>query len=219
MFWKKDQLKNVETEVINEIDIETKEEKRLFKVLNIVLIIVVVLAIIISVDIVCVNMYNKGPFFAIRTQVYKDGGTKVYYGLGYKVIKYHQKQGRRDTEIGFWTMPYSITPTKISTLDLAIELRNKPKATYKKYAKQFLQVIGEIYEVDEKRQTLTLRYTDEGKKYTLDVVCHMAEMIKEKDFALGDETIAMGSVSKYTIRDSKKKNSVNTLEMKNCFVK
>ena len=40
----------------------------------------------------------------IRTSIYKDGGTKEYYGLGYKVIKYNQIEGRRDTQIGLWNL-------------------------------------------------------------------------------------------------------------------
>ena len=150
--WKKDKLKNIETENINELDLETNEEKHLFKILNIVLIVIVILAVIISVDIVCVSKYQKGPFFAIRTSIYKDGGTKIYYGLGYKVIKYHQEVGRRDYEVGFWTMKYNTKPTPISTLDLAIELQDHPKAAFDKYQKKFLKIEGEVYKVNNKKK-------------------------------------------------------------------
>ena len=33
---------------------------------------------------------NKAPVFGVRTSILKDGGTKEYYGLGYKVIKYNK---------------------------------------------------------------------------------------------------------------------------------
>lgn len=36
------------------------------------------------------------PIFAIRTQLYKDGGTSIYMGLGYQVIDYNQLDGRKD---------------------------------------------------------------------------------------------------------------------------
>jgi hypothetical protein len=36
------------------------------------------------------------PIFALRTQLYKDGGTSVYLGLGYKIIDYNQADGRKD---------------------------------------------------------------------------------------------------------------------------
>ncbi|MBD0380970.1 hypothetical protein [Paenibacillus sedimenti] len=36
------------------------------------------------------------PLFAIRTDLYKDGGTSVYLGFGYKIIDYNQVDGRKD---------------------------------------------------------------------------------------------------------------------------
>lgn len=215
--FKQDKLKNVETENINEIDLETAEEKKLFRLLNILLIIILIVSIMISADIVCVTKYHKGPFFAIRTHTYKDGGTKVYHGLGYKVIKYNQKIGRRDTAIGFWTMPYNTKPTSISILDLALELCNDPQTSYKKYAKKFLEVEGDVYKVDHKKNQITLRYLDDSNKYSLNIICTMAEN-KEK-IIVGDPVTVIGTVSNYTLRNKKDKNSVNILNMENCFAK
>lgn len=39
---------------------------------------------------------DSPPKFAIRINLYKDGGTSVYYGFGYKVIDYNQLGGRKD---------------------------------------------------------------------------------------------------------------------------
>ena len=39
---------------------------------------------------------DRPPNFSIQADTYKDGGTKVYLGLGYKVIDYNQMGGRRD---------------------------------------------------------------------------------------------------------------------------
>jgi hypothetical protein len=36
------------------------------------------------------------PNFSLLKDVYKDGGTKVYTGIGYKVIDYNQLDGRKD---------------------------------------------------------------------------------------------------------------------------
>lgn len=33
---------------------------------------------------------NKPPLFAINTEIYKDGGTKEYQGIGYKVLDYNE---------------------------------------------------------------------------------------------------------------------------------
>ncbi|MBE1442663.1 hypothetical protein [Paenibacillus sp. OAS669] len=39
---------------------------------------------------------DRPPLFAIKTQVYKDGGTSIYLGIGYQVIDYNQVDGRKD---------------------------------------------------------------------------------------------------------------------------
>lgn len=62
---------------------------------------VLVTAIVLCPLITCLIDYrlavhDKPPLFAVRTEMYKDGGTAVYYGLGYKVIDYNQLEGRKD---------------------------------------------------------------------------------------------------------------------------
>jgi hypothetical protein len=41
-------------------------------------------------------LHERPPLFAILTNLYKDGGTSVYTGLGYQVIDYNQVDGRKD---------------------------------------------------------------------------------------------------------------------------
>jgi len=50
---------------------------------------------------------DKTPVFALETVTYKDGGTKVYLGLGYKIIRYHVIDGRQDTDFGTWFIQYN----------------------------------------------------------------------------------------------------------------
>ena len=73
-------------------ELNLKGNKKGNRLANIILIILVLLIILVSIDVVCVSKYDKGPYFAIKTHEYKDGGTKEQYGLGYKVIKYKQLQ-------------------------------------------------------------------------------------------------------------------------------
>ena len=47
---------------------------------------------------------NLRPIFVVRTGIYKDGGTKEYIGLGYKVIKFNTLDGRKDIVIGTWKL-------------------------------------------------------------------------------------------------------------------
>lgn len=44
----------------------------------------------------CLSLQNESLLFAIKTNRYKDGGTPVYIGVGYKMIDYNQIDGRKD---------------------------------------------------------------------------------------------------------------------------
>ncbi len=196
--------------------ITEEQEKKYKKISTIIVIAVVVIGLLISCDVLLVTKAGVGPFLAVRTKVYNDGGTKEYYGIGYKVIKYHQKVGRRDTVLGGWNLKYSIEPTKITSMDLAIEFRNYPKKTYKKLYGQFLKITGKVASVDSKKNKITLRYTDEdGGKYTLDIECLMAEKNKDLDtYTAGDDMEIIGTLKDYTSQDP---NAVAKVVMENCF--
>jgi len=218
---KKNELKTEEYNYVdynnygmNDVDIEIIEEKEpISKVIsNIIFIIIIALGIVIAIDVICVTKYDKGPYFAIRTKTYDDGGTEEFYGLGYKVIKYHQEQGRRDTKLGFWTMPYSVEPTEISALDLAIEFRNNPEKTANKYAGQFMRVTGRIYKI--KDNELILRYKDPDDAYTLKIKCPMAEKTDLSDLKEDMEITVLGTIDNFTLATEKTSNSAN---MSNCF--
>jgi hypothetical protein len=60
-----------------------------------VLLLLVLLIIPVSVFMIDYNRALKDMplIFAIRTQLYKDGGTSIYKGLGYQVIDYNQLDG------------------------------------------------------------------------------------------------------------------------------
>lgn len=218
---KKNELKTEENNYVdynhygmNDLDMEIIEEKEpISKVIsNIIFIIIIALGIVIAIDVICVTKYDKGPYFAIRTKTYNDGGTEEFYGLGYKVIKYHQEQGRRDTKLGFWTMPYSVEPTEISALDLAIEFRNNPEKTANKYAGQFMRVTGRIYKI--KDNELILHYKDPDDAYTLKIKCPMAEKTDLSDLKEDMEITVLGTIDNFTLATEKTSNSAN---MSNCF--
>lgn len=195
----------------------TEEQERTYqKVSKIILIIIFVLGILISCDILLVTKTGKGPFLAIPVKTYKDGGTKEYYGLGYKVIKYHQKVGRRDTVLGTWGLNYSTNPTAFSAMDLALEFRNYPKQTYKKLYKQFLKISGTLVKIDTKNKVLTIRYEDiDGGKYTLDIKCSMIdENLDLTAFETSQEITVIGTLTNY---QKQTKTSKTTITLVNCF--
>lgn len=199
---------------MNNIDYEEviEKEPKSRVIMNMIFIIIIALGIMIAADVIAITKYNAGPYFAIRTRTYDDGGTQVFYGLGYKVIKYNQVQGRRDTEIGFWTMPYSVEPTEISTLDLAIEFRNDPEKTANKFSGQFVRMTGTIYRIKE--DELVLRYKDPDGAYTLRVNCPMAEENNFEGMEEGMEVTVLGTIETFTIATE---DHPNIVRMSNCF--
>ena len=47
------------------------------------------------------------PIFVIQEpDLIKDGGTKIYWGIGYKVIDYHIIGGKKGAVIGSWFLEY-----------------------------------------------------------------------------------------------------------------
>ena len=192
-----------------------KKKNNNFMLINIIFVVIILLITMIAVDVVAVKKYHKGPYFAILTHKYDDGGTKEYLGLGYKVIKYNQKQGRRDTVIGTWGMKYNNDIIDVEAIDLAIEFNDNESESYKKYSGKFLRVSGVLSNVSMNDNAITITYFDEDGKYTMDIVCNMstAKEVLEK-FETNIRITAIGSVSDYKYK-SPENNP--TLILSNCF--
>ena len=192
-----------------------KREKRIKRIINIVFAIIIVLLILITIDVVCVAKYDKGPFFAIPTYTYQDGGTKEYYGIGYKVIKYNQIQGRRDRQLGTWSLKYDTNAITIQDIDLAIEMRENEANTYKKYHKKFVRIISTLQKVDEKNHRILLGYQDEEGKYSLDIVCDIVKDQKNlSKLEEGKEITIIGTINDFK---GKKKKTNRKLYISHCF--
>lgn len=201
---------------VNVIDLGEEKESKIKKVINIIFIMILAGMIMIVTDTIAVARYQTGPFFAIRTHVYKDGGTSVYHGLGYKVIKYNQTEGRKDMEIGTWSMTYSDAPKTISILDLAIEFRNNPKEAYKKYAGETIKVTGNISKVEEKNNKVILKYTDEDKAYTLEMITILNKESKDAtNYKQKDKITILGTVANFK---TKTNSTPSKLYLKNGFI-
>ena len=171
--------------------------------------------VMIVTDVVCVTKFQKGPYFSLPVKTYDDGGTKEYYGIGYKVIKYNQIQGRRDLEIGSWSLKYNIDPITSEAVDMSIEFYDNPTEAYKKYQKKFVRIISTLQKVDKKNHKIEIGYNDDGGKYTLDITCNVVD--EQKDFNKleeGKEITIIGSVSDFKIADKK---NPNRLYINNCF--
>lgn len=201
----------------DEINLDSKKLKRTKLIINIIFTIIVLLIIMVATDIICVSRFNKGPFFAIPTHTYNDGGTKEYYGLGYKVIKYHQLQGRRDKEIGNWSLKYNVNPVTVQDVDMAIEFNDDSAKAYDKYYKKFVRIITTLHKVDKKNNTILVGYDDEGGKYTLDIECAINKDEDQKfinKFKEGKEITIIGTVSDFSAKTNK---NATKIYISDCF--
>ncbi len=150
--------------------IPVEEEKKIKKISTIVMIVIIVIGVLVTTDILLVSKAHIGPFLAIRTKVYNDGGTKEYYGLGYKVIKYNQKVGRRDTVIGSWGIKYNTNPETFTIRELAYSIINDNN----NHIGEFIRLTGTISSKNNKNNTVTLKFTDDiDGKYDLTVKANL----------------------------------------------
>lgn len=146
--------------------IPVEEEKKIKKISTIIMIVIIVIGVLVTTDILLVTKVGFGPFLAINTKTYDDGGTKEYYGLGYKVIKYNQKVGRRDTVIGSWGIKYNTNPETFTIRELAYSIINDNN----NHVGEFIRLTGTISSKNNKNNTVTLKFTDDiDGKYDLTV--------------------------------------------------
>lgn len=213
-----DEVENIqinEDEIEEEPIKEKKFHKKLFIIIGIILVLILVPATMIITDVIRVSKYKQTPLFAVITKTHKDGGTKEYTGLGYKVIKYNQKQGRRDIEIGTWNLKYNNDILEAEAIDLAIEFTENEANSYEKYKGKFMRISGVLSNVSMNENTITISYIDEDGKYNFDILCDMAsDTDKLKEFETNIRITAIGTVSNY---EFKTPDSNATLHLSNCF--
>lgn len=171
----KKEKQNKKKQVVKIKEIKEKEPidkyKLVDKLLTISIIVVCALGFLIITDIMLITRFNVGPVFAIKTYQYNDGGTKVYNGIGYKVIKYNVKDGRRDTVVGGWNIKYSTLPISVDIMDLAIEFNNNIRNATNNYLNKYIEVNGSVSSYEN--NTVVLKYIDSDKKYTTYLKCNL----------------------------------------------
>lgn len=194
-----------------------KKKKKTFSIfMNILFTFIIILLFLVAIDVLLVSKLEIGPFLAIQTKTYQDGGTKEYTGIGYKVIKYHQTQGRRDTVLGNWSLEYNTDPIMIDDIDLSIEWNDNKEQTYSSYINEYVKINSTLLEVDKENRKITLGYNDDGEKYSLEIICDVVKDQKKfSTLSLGKPATIMG-----TITDMKDKDETNPnrIYLKNCLV-
>ena len=205
---------------VTEETIVYKKEKKFKKlnfITNLIFIIIVLAICMIAIDIVRVKKYNKLPLFAIPLHTYKDGGTKEYYGIGYKVIDYYQLQGKRGKEIGTWFLKYDTEPfATLNAVDLAIEANNNEEKTFNKYNNKFIKITAKLKSIEKSTKEITAGYDDEDDKYTLDIVCGIAGDKEELNYLEIDyETTIVGTVREFEYETG---TNPTTFYLTDCYI-
>ena len=127
--------------------------KKLKGILIIVGILVLLALICFCVDYSRVKKQEK-PIFCINLATYRDGGTKEYYGLGYKVIDFNRIDGYDEMKIGSWLMKYEdianeiLSPQLDSTINaVVVEVHEKGMT---------------VMDFEDGNSLITVGFTDEG---------------------------------------------------------
>lgn len=127
--------------------------KKLKGILIIVGILVLLALICFCVDYSRVKKQEK-PIFCINLATYRDGGTKEYYGLGYKVIDFNRIDGYDEMKIGSWLMKYEdianeiLSPQLDSTINaVVVEVHEKGMT---------------VMDLEDGNSLITVGFTDEG---------------------------------------------------------
>lgn len=103
---------------------------RKLKILLIILGIIFILGIVFwLIDYNRVQKQEK-PIFCINITTHRDGGTKEYYGLGYKVIDFHTLEGFDDIKIGTWFMDYNDFNEEMKVYEKNLKNSSKDNNTF-----------------------------------------------------------------------------------------
>ena len=172
--------------------------------------VVIVIGVILAFDFLCGLKLGIGPIFALPLKTYEDGGTIEYYGVGYKVIKYNQIQGRRDKEIGSWSLKYNSNPITIQDIDFAISMKDNKNKTIEKYNNKFVRIITTLQKNDTSNKELIFGFYDDKQEYEIELIC------KNKDIQSNNITLEIGKETTILGKLSYDKNK--KFYIKNCFI-
>ena len=198
-----------------EVEVKEKKTPNYKKIINICFAIIMAILIMVAIDVISVGRYNRGPYFAVQTKEYDDGGTKEYVGLGYKVIDYKQMNGRQDKVIGSFSLEYNTDVLEVKDIDLAIEFTANEEKAYRNYYKNFVRIESKLKSMDFDNNTIVFGYVDEGGKYSLEMTCNMASEKEELvNIDVDQEVYVTGTITNYKFKTDK---TTGKLILSDCF--
>ena len=98
--------------------------KKVIKIILIVISIIIILGVILFIVDYNRVKNNEKPMFCILDQEVNDGGTKIYLGLGYKIIDFNTLSGFNNMEIGSYFMNYDDFNDEIEEYNNNLNLEN-----------------------------------------------------------------------------------------------
>ena len=177
--------------------------KKLLKVVGLILVILIILGIIFFIIDYSRVQNNETPLFCILKDEANDGGTKIYLGLGYKVIDFHTLAGYDDIKIGSWFMDYNDFEHEIKEYEEKNELKTSNNFEIIFYDRQPI----------ESYKTYTVLGKDETDKYDYTIYGYNGKVnikINEEEYslreALIDNKITMEEIIAKADKDVEEKN-------------
>ena len=159
--------------------------KKIVKTIGVIIGILIILGIIFFAIDYNRAKNNEQPMFCVQIDEANDGGTKVYLGLGYKVIDFNTLSGFDDVKIGTWFMNYEDFNDEIKKYNEEFE-----KKQYLEEKNISLIVISEVgYSSARPAKSYTLK---------LDEMYTLANLIDSLTFSNPNETC--DGLSNYVIK-------------------
>ncbi len=159
--------------------------KKSVKIVGIILGIIILLGIIFFAIDYNRAKNNEQPMLCVQIDEANDGGTKIYLGLGYKVIDFNTLSGFDDVKIGTWLMNYEDFNDEIKKYNEEFE-----KKQYLEEKNISLIVISEVgYSSARPAKSYTLK---------LDEMYTLANLIDSLTFSNPNETC--DGLSNYVIK-------------------
>lgn len=131
--------------------------KKGLKITLIILGILILLALIFfAIDYSRVQKQEK-PLFCIKVETYRDGGTKEYYGLGYKIIDFNMLDGYDEIKIGTWFMKYTDFKREYETSENNNIVANIRAVVVKVYDNSLV-----VMRIENTNELISVGFTEEG---------------------------------------------------------
>ena len=208
---------NIEEEHVSTTKRVIKKKRKRKGILGkvVFVLLLIVLAMFLT-DFIRYKKFNKLPMFALPLVNHKDGGTKEYFGAGYKLIDYHQKNGKRGKEFGSWLLKYNAKPVVLNIKDLAIEVDKNEEKSFNKYTNKYIRVLANLKSIEKELNEITLEYDDENEKYRFDIVCKMSNKIEKiEGLEVGKDITIVGTAREF---DYETGTNPSTFFLSDCFL-